>query len=161
MTQYIVKDKNHTAYYKNKAMTIYHREDGPALKYADGAEFWYQDNVLHRVGEPAAIYADGVQVWLCNGEKHNPDGYAYINPNSGEKQYWIFGKLLTEKEFLKRTQPAYEEPLPAANEETITIEGKKMTLRELKDIIEYYYWSRDYKTGIQLDKNGLAIFKKI
>ena len=160
MTQYIVKDKNRTAYYKNKAMSIYHREDGPALTYADGAEFWYQDNVLHRVGGPAAIYADGVQVWLCNGEKHNPDGYAYINPNSGENQYWIHGKILSEKEFFNVTHPAQQEPLPV-KEETITIEGKKMTLRELKDIITYYYWSKDYKTGVQLDNNGLAIFKKI
>lgn len=28
-------------YYKDKAMTILHREDGPAIERADGSKFWY------------------------------------------------------------------------------------------------------------------------
>ena len=28
-------------YYKDKAMTILHREDGPAVEYADGDKSWY------------------------------------------------------------------------------------------------------------------------
>jgi len=37
---YIDKDGD-KFYYKNKAMTILHREDGPAVEYASGYKFWY------------------------------------------------------------------------------------------------------------------------
>ena len=30
-------------YYKDKAMTIFHREDGPAIEFADGTKLWFID----------------------------------------------------------------------------------------------------------------------
>ena len=29
------------SYYKDKEMTILHREDGPAFEYTDGEKYWY------------------------------------------------------------------------------------------------------------------------
>ncbi len=40
-TQYIVKNDNGTFYFKNKEMTINHREDGPAVEYTDGSKYWW------------------------------------------------------------------------------------------------------------------------
>lgn len=30
-----------------------HREDGPAVEYADGSKYWYQNGELHREDGPA------------------------------------------------------------------------------------------------------------
>jgi len=40
-TQYIIKNREGTFYFKNKEMTINHREDGPAVEYADGSKYWW------------------------------------------------------------------------------------------------------------------------
>ena len=40
-TQYIIKNKEGTFYYKDKEMLICHREDGPAVEFADGYTSWY------------------------------------------------------------------------------------------------------------------------
>jgi hypothetical protein len=43
-TQYIkINEYGDKYYYADKAMTIRHREDGPALEYADGDKAWYVD----------------------------------------------------------------------------------------------------------------------
>ena len=55
-----------------------HREDGPALEWADGDKAWYQNGVLHREDGPAFEWADGYKAW------------------------WLNGKRLTEVEFNKR-----------------------------------------------------------
>ena len=45
-----------------------HREDGPAIEYADGDKEWYLHGKLHRIGGPA------------------------IERANGHKEYWIDGK---------------------------------------------------------------------
>jgi hypothetical protein len=135
MTQYIVKTETSTSYFCNEAKTIYPREDGPALVNSDGSEFWYLENQLHRVGGPACTYGDGLQIWLQYGEKHNLHGPAFIDPVTGVKEYWLYGKYKTKEQFdsfVKDNQ----------KEETINIEGKALTLKELKDIINSYYSNR-------------------
>ena len=45
-----------------------HREDGPAVIYADGSKDWCQDDVLHREDGPAVIYSNGRQkAWYTRG----------------------------------------------------------------------------------------------
>ena len=68
-------------YYKDKEMTILHREDGPAIEYDNGTKYWCINNKLHREDGPAVVYSCGYNSW-------------YIN-----------GSLLSEAEFLKRTSP--------------------------------------------------------
>ena len=45
----------------------YHREDGPAIEFANGTKEWYLDGELHRENGPAIEYANGDRVWFLNG----------------------------------------------------------------------------------------------
>jgi hypothetical protein len=45
-----------------------HREDGPAVIFSDGKQFWYRDGMYHRDDGPAIIYPDGTQKWYLNGK---------------------------------------------------------------------------------------------
>jgi hypothetical protein len=78
--QYIeINELGSKLYYKDKAMTILHREDGPAIEWWDGSKSWYLNGKRHREDGPAVECWDGRKSWCLNGEK------------------------LTEQEFLKRT----------------------------------------------------------
>ena len=44
-----------------------HREDGPAIEWEDGANFWYRNGRLHREDGPAVEYANGDTVWWYKG----------------------------------------------------------------------------------------------
>ena len=84
--QYIYIDKyGYKSYYKDRAMTICHRLDGPAIEHADGgSKVWYVDDKLHRLDGPAIEYADGCKEW------------------------WVDGKRLTEEQFNTLTAPTLE-----------------------------------------------------
>jgi hypothetical protein len=47
-----------------------HRENGPAVEYADGSKFWYRDGQCHREDGPAAEWASGVKSWFLNGKQY-------------------------------------------------------------------------------------------
>jgi hypothetical protein len=66
-------------YYKDKAMEILHREDGPAYEGSGGSKEWRINGKLHREDGPAVEWRDGSKSWYLNGE------------------------CLSEQEFLKRT----------------------------------------------------------
>jgi len=87
----------------------YHREDGPAVIYASGAEEWYwedkftpgpterHDNKLvwrddkgdcHREYGPAILYKNGKRTWCQNGEFHRVDGPAIIHRDRSEEWWW-------------------------------------------------------------------------
>ena len=55
---------NHIEWYKNG---VRHREDGPAIEYADGRKQWYLNGLLHREDGPAFEWADGEKQWYLNG----------------------------------------------------------------------------------------------
>ena len=46
-----------------------HREDGPAIEYADGCKSWYLNGKRHREDGPAVEYVDGSKGWYLNGEE--------------------------------------------------------------------------------------------
>jgi len=62
------KGQNGTFYYKDKKMTILHRLDGPAMVTDhDGTEeVWYKDGKLHREDGPAIIYGNGQEYYYLN-----------------------------------------------------------------------------------------------
>ena len=66
-TQYIKKNKDGTFYFSDKEMTKLHREDGPAIEYANGDKFWYVNGLCHRKDGPAFEYANGGKFWYLNG----------------------------------------------------------------------------------------------
>ena len=46
-----------------------HREDGPAVEYANGDKRWYLNGNSHREDGPAVEDADGNKKWWLNGEE--------------------------------------------------------------------------------------------
>ena len=75
----------------------YHREDGPALEYADGDKSWFLNSKLHRTDGPAVECADGTKFWYLNGKRHRKDGPA-IEYATGYKVWYLNDKELTEEE---------------------------------------------------------------
>jgi hypothetical protein len=68
-TQYIYREHGFTCYYSDRDMTLYHREDGPAVICSDGYEAWYINDELHNPNGPAVTYPDGSKQWYINGEE--------------------------------------------------------------------------------------------
>jgi hypothetical protein len=56
------------------------------IKYDDGSEYWYKDDMLHRENGPAIIYSNGETHWCIDGKSHRLDGPAVISANGSE--YW-------------------------------------------------------------------------
>ena len=48
-----------------------HRENGPAIEYADGTKVWHLNGNRHRVDGPAVEYADGSKYWYLNGIQYS------------------------------------------------------------------------------------------
>ena len=120
----------HKHYYSDREMRIRHREDGPAVEYADGYKAWFINDKLHREDGPAVVYADGSKSWYINGKCHREDGPAiddvdgykawYLNDKrhredgpaiddvDGYKAWYLNDKHLTEEEFNTRMNPVTE-----------------------------------------------------
>ena len=61
--------KGETSYYKLiDGEHKLHRLDGPAIEYADGGKFWYQNGQRHRLDGPAIEYTNGTKYWFQNGQ---------------------------------------------------------------------------------------------
>jgi hypothetical protein len=74
-TLYVDRIDNSIRYYKDKAMTIAHREDGPAIVYSDERELWLQNGFLHRMDGPAYVPNKEPYwkpTWYINGENITP-----------------------------------------------------------------------------------------
>jgi hypothetical protein len=54
-------------YYKDKKMTILHREDGPAYEGYNGTKEWWLNGKLHREDGPAVEWSNGSKYWYLNG----------------------------------------------------------------------------------------------
>lgn len=76
-----------------------------------GTTRWYKDakcKVLHRENDPAVQYADdGTKCWFQNGQRHRTDGPALVYAD-GTKEWFINGVEMTEAEFIAATQPVVE-----------------------------------------------------
>jgi len=51
---------------------ILHRENGPAVEFANGTKAWYQNGKYHRTDGPAIEYVDGNKYYYLNN-KYCPD----------------------------------------------------------------------------------------
>jgi hypothetical protein len=73
------------------------------VKVTDSKTEWYNLNdERHREDGPAIEFADGDKYWYINGERHREDGPA-IEFADGDKSWYINGQRLTETEFNQRT----------------------------------------------------------
>jgi hypothetical protein len=65
--QYIYIDAyGNKFFFKDKKMTKIHREDGPAIEYADGSLEWRINGQIHREDGPAVVYANGDEGFFLN-----------------------------------------------------------------------------------------------
>ena len=67
-----------------------------------GDKEWYRNGQLHREDGPAIEYANGYIAWYQNGQRHREDGPAVEYAN-GDKEWYRNGQRLTESEFLQQT----------------------------------------------------------
>ena len=77
-----------------------HREDGPAVEYADGTKAWYLDGQRHRTDGPAIEFAGGAKSWYLNDRLHRVDGPA-VESADGYKEWWLNDKKVTEGKVMK------------------------------------------------------------
>jgi len=94
MPQYIRTDRDGSKfYYKDKAKTILHREDVPAVEWSDGSKFWFINGEHHREDGPAVEWANGDKYWYINDKRHREDGPAVEYAN-GNKYWYINGVFI-------------------------------------------------------------------
>lgn len=86
--QYIIVNEDGVFYYKDKEMTILHREGGPAVERVNGDQEWWLHNKLHREDGPAVQLADGTRMWFINDEFSRKDISTTERGNS-DKKWWL------------------------------------------------------------------------
>ena len=65
-------------------------------------KYWYDsDGKWHRENGPAIEWADGGKFWYKHGKRHREDGPAYESVY-GYKEYWLENIKYTEKEYWEK-----------------------------------------------------------
>ena len=80
--QYIKRAWDSTRYYSDEAMTVLHREDGPAVEAFGGYEEWRINGKLHREDGPAIEWSWGDKEWFINGKRMNEADMPKLSPSS-------------------------------------------------------------------------------
>jgi len=62
-----VDEDGNKRYFADREMTTLHREDGPAVEWADGSREWYINHKCHREDGPAYECFSGAKEWWFNG----------------------------------------------------------------------------------------------
>lgn len=93
-----------------------HREDGPAIEYANGTKKWFLNGELHRHDGPAFEDTNGTKMWYLNGLPHREDGPA-VQCSNGYEEWHLNGTELTKQEFNERIRLLKQSP------DTLTIDG--------------------------------------
>lgn len=70
---YKINERGTTWQYNEKGQ--FHREDGPAIEWADGTKEWWLRGLSHREDGPAIEWADGDKAWCLNGQKYTFKDY--------------------------------------------------------------------------------------
>ena len=63
------KDSDDSVWWFLKGTDIIHRDDGPAIEWADGATEWYKNNLHHREDGPACEWPNGDKEWWFQGKR--------------------------------------------------------------------------------------------
>jgi hypothetical protein len=97
MTNLVIDEYGTKSWYNEKRE--YHREDGPAIEWADGTKCWYI-NGKNKEDGPAVEFVSGEKNWLVNDLLHRKDGPA-IEWANGDKEWWYNGDCSSQEEFEK------------------------------------------------------------
>ena len=63
----VVYDKGNKFWYLNDKL---HREDGPAIEFANGEKHWFLNDERHREDGPAIEWPDGAKYWYLNDRRY-------------------------------------------------------------------------------------------
>jgi hypothetical protein len=85
---YVETDKRGNRFWHNQDGQL-HREDGPAIEWADGMKEWWVNGQLHREDGPAIEYADGTKKWYLDGEELTEEEFNLIMGGKMEKVYIV------------------------------------------------------------------------
>ena len=99
-----------------------HRENGPAIEYADGYKAYYINGKRHREDGPAIELSNGNKYFYINGKFHREDGPA-IELKNGDKSYYIKDIEITKEKFDNRNKSCIDK--------IIEIEGVKYKLSKV------------------------------
>ena len=66
--------------------------------YGTRTEWYNLEGKLHRENGPAIEWADGSKSWWINGQRHRENGPA-VEYTNGDKYWWINDKNYTEQSF--------------------------------------------------------------
>ena len=80
---------------------LMHRKGGPAAEYSNGSKYWYSMGKVHRVDGPAVEYANGDKLWYVNDMHHRTDGPAECSDKQGSK-WCLMGARTCKKEVSNR-----------------------------------------------------------
>ncbi len=77
-----------------------HRDnDKPAIKYANGSKYWYQNGKRHRDNDKPAIEClDGSKLWYKNDKLHRDNDKPAVEYTYGRKEWWQNGELIRSYE---------------------------------------------------------------
>jgi len=62
-----------------------HREDGPAIEYADGTKMWSRYGLLHRDDGPAIVHSGDKKAWWLNGKQYTQEEFRLLQFTKGIK----------------------------------------------------------------------------
>lgn len=91
-----IVDTDGSIYYGKDLLSInsflFHREDGPAIEYADGRIEYWVEGKLHREDGPAIVYpgVDNGYCWFLNGELMTYEEFIKVTPISEEAKLIIY-----------------------------------------------------------------------
>ena len=126
-TSIVWEPKNMKTKEKERVMSDY--IDYKVRVYKDGTKEWrwYLNDELHREDGPAMEYANGNKSWYLKGKLHREDGPTVAYVDSG-KDWYLNGNYSTEAdrkaEMVKRNN--------TCDGKIVTIEGKEYKLTEVK-----------------------------
>lgn len=98
----------HKFYYKNGRVAsdrayeeVLHREDGPAIEWADGGKSWLVNGKLHREDGPAVVYSKGLKEWWIDGILYSKTQYYKITKEV--KKMSLEVKLTDPREWVRES----------------------------------------------------------
>jgi len=95
------------------------------MVYKDGHKEYYLNDFLHRNEGPAVEFANGTKIWYQNGKRHRLDGPAREFAN-GHKEWYYEGKEVSEREHNKLSGKA-----TSCDGKIVNIDGKNYKLVEV------------------------------
>jgi hypothetical protein len=107
MLKYIMLCENNKDWHYRDALTFSFNEDAfnenkNGLYYKKNTKEWYLNGKLHREDGPAVEFANGVKQWYQNGKRHREDGPA-VEHMDGNKEYCLNDKRYSQEEFEEKS----------------------------------------------------------